>query len=110
MRTLPTAGTFDAAARIRDWEDTAAVLANLDVLVSIDTAVAHLAGAMGKPVLLLLHYSSDWRWGLRGDTTPWYPSMRLLRQDSMNDWDSVLGGLRESLVLWPTQRMAMHRR
>jgi tetratricopeptide (TPR) repeat protein len=81
----------------RDFADTAAVIALLDVVVSVDTAVAHLAGAMGKPVILLLPYAADFRW-LRGrDDTPWYRQAKLFRQPAFGDWDSVIGRLRDEL-------------
>ena len=76
-----------------DFADTAALIARLDAVVSVDTAVAHLAGALGKPLLLLLPYAADFRW-LRGrDNTPWYPSARLERQPRFGDWDSVVARL-----------------
>jgi hypothetical protein len=64
-----------------DLEMTAAILTELDVTITIDTVTAHLAGALGLPIWTLLHEVPDWRWGLRGETTPWYPSMRLFRQE-----------------------------
>lgn len=73
-----------------DWWDTACLMASLDAVVSVDTSVAHLAGAMGLPTFILLPYSPDWRWGLTGDRTPWYPTARLLRQDTPRDWASAL--------------------
>ncbi|MCF8119984.1 MAG: tetratricopeptide repeat protein, partial [Deltaproteobacteria bacterium] len=69
--------------------DTAAVMANLDLIVTTDTAIPHLAGALGVPVWLLLPRIPDWRWGLSGETCPWYPSMRLFRQESHHDWSGV---------------------
>ena len=67
----------------RDFADTAAIIANLDLVISVDTSVAHLAGAMGKPVFLLDRYDNCWRW-LHGRTdTPWYPSMTIFRQRAM---------------------------
>lgn len=79
-------GIADAAPRIRDWDDTAAIVSQLEGVVSVDTAVAHLAGAMGRPVFLLVPFCPDWRWGVRGETTRWYPSMRLFRQSEPGEW------------------------
>jgi tetratricopeptide (TPR) repeat protein len=81
----------------RDFADTADVIALLDVVVSVDTAVAHLAGAMGKPVVILLPYAADFRW-LRGrGDSPWYPTAKLFRQPEFGDWDSVISQLRDEL-------------
>ncbi|CAA7622855.1 hypothetical protein MTBLM5_50132 [Magnetospirillum sp. LM-5] len=79
----------DLAPGIKDWTDTAGLIAALDVVISVDTGTAHLAGAMGKPVWLLLHKGADWRWG-HGTRTDWYPSARLYRQDTNGDWGPVL--------------------
>jgi tetratricopeptide (TPR) repeat protein len=70
--------------------ETAALIEALDLLITTDTAVAHLAGALGKPVWVLLHHAPDWKWGLTGETTPWYPTARLFRQASAGDWESVI--------------------
>jgi tetratricopeptide (TPR) repeat protein len=78
---------------ISDFSDTAAIVSLLDVVVSVDTAVAHLAGALGKPVVILLPYAADFRWMRVRDDTPWYPSAKLLRQPAFGDWDSVISGL-----------------
>lgn len=88
---------IDATGQIQDFSDTAAMITNLDLVVSVDTAVAHLAGALGKPVWTLLPYVSEWRWMLGRDDTPWYPSMRLFRQTSPGDWKSVFRRLRNEL-------------
>jgi tetratricopeptide (TPR) repeat protein len=83
---LPLPGMVDLAPHLTDFADTAHALAELDVLVSVDTSVAHMAGAMGKPVLLLLHQNTDWRWFLERQDSPWYPGHTLLRQDKYGDW------------------------
>jgi tetratricopeptide (TPR) repeat protein len=76
--------------RLDDFSDTAAVIANLDLVISVDTAVAHLAGALGKPVWVLLPLPTDWRWHMDSDQTPWYPQARLFRQKKRNDWPAVV--------------------
>ena len=76
--------------QLHNFADTAAVLSNLDLLVSVDTAVAHLAGALGIDVWTMIPFVPDWRWLLRSDKTPWYPSMRLYRQHKPGDWKSVI--------------------
>jgi hypothetical protein len=81
---------LDAARDIQDWDDTAAIIAHLDHVITVDTAVAHLAGAMGKPVTVLLPFVPDWRWRERGTTTAWYPTMRLVRQSRPGDWSDAL--------------------
>jgi tetratricopeptide (TPR) repeat protein len=78
--------------------DTAAILANLDLVITIDTAVAHLAGAMGVPAWLALNYSADWRWLLKRDDSPWYPTVRLFRQPKLGDWASVFRQIADSLA------------
>jgi tetratricopeptide (TPR) repeat protein len=83
--------------RITDFSETLAVLGNLDLLITVDTAAAHAAGAIGTPVWLLLPYVPDWRWGLEGETTPWYPSMRLFRQDSSRRWEPVIARVAAAL-------------
>lgn len=77
--------------------DTAAVMQNLDLIVTCDTSVAHLAGALGKPVFVLLKKIPDWRWLLERDKSPWYPTMRLFRQKGRGDWDEVVGRVRQSV-------------
>jgi len=80
----------DPTETFNDYEDTAYWINQLDLVVTVDTSLAHLAGAMGKPVFLLLPYAPDWRWMLETDRTPWYSSMRLFRQPIKGDWQSVL--------------------
>ncbi len=76
----------DLSPHLRDFADTAAAIAVLDLLITIDTAVAHLAGALGKPVWVLLPYIPDWRWLLNRSDSPWYPTMQLFRQPQPGDW------------------------
>jgi Flp pilus assembly protein TadD len=78
--------------------DTAAVMANLDLVISTDTAVPHLAGALGRPVWLALRHVPDWRWMTVGDTGPWYPSMRLFRQPRRDDWAPVFAAMAAALA------------
>jgi ADP-heptose:LPS heptosyltransferase len=82
---------------LRDFADTAAVISLLDIVISVDTAVAHLAGAMGKPVVILLPYAADFRWMRNRDDSPWYPTAELFRQPAFGDWDSVVARVRERL-------------
>lgn len=87
----------DLGPELIDFSDTAAVISLLDVVVSVDTAVAHLAGALGKPVVILLPHAADFRWLRNRSDTPWYPTARLLRQPAFGDWDSVIAGLADEL-------------
>ena len=77
----------DWGSRVQDFADTAAVLEELDLLITADTAIVHLAGAMNKPCWVLLPYGSEWRWGLKGEQSPWYPSVRLLRGSQATSWE-----------------------
>jgi ADP-heptose:LPS heptosyltransferase len=87
IRLLPeNIALLDGASQDRDLADTAATLGTLDLVVTTDTCIAHLAGAMGKPVWILLPHLADWRWMEDSESTPWYPSARLLRQASAGDW------------------------
>jgi ADP-heptose:LPS heptosyltransferase len=87
-------------AEMADFADTAALIANLDLVISVDTAIAHLAGAMGKPVWLLNRFDTDWRWLTEREDTPWYPTMRIFRQRSAGDWAGVIARVTESLTSW----------
>ncbi len=88
-RELNDKEVVNVAEEINDFADTAAIIENLDLIISTDTAVVHLAGAMGKPVWVLLSAVPDWRWLLDRKDSPWYPSMKLFRQKKLGDWDSV---------------------
>ncbi len=80
-----------------DFSDTAGVIENLDLIITVDTSVAHLAGAMGKPVWVLIPYVPDWRWMLEREDSPWYPTMRLFRQQTIGDWEHVFGRVAREL-------------
>lgn len=82
---------------LRDFSDTAAVIDLLDLVITVDTSVAHLAGAMGKPVWIMLPFNSDWRWLVDRDDSPWYPTVRLFRQHDPRSWDNVISGLEAAL-------------
>lgn len=94
----PAAGLLDVSERIADWSDTARLIAGLDLVISVDTAAAHLAGALGKPVWLLSRFDACWRWLTGRDDTPWYPSMRLFRQETPGDWAGVIERVRLALA------------
>jgi len=83
---------------LQDFSETAALMVQLDLVVSVDTSTAHLAGALGRPVWILLPYLPDWRWLLDRDTSPWYPTARLFRQDQTRVWDSVVTRVRAELL------------
>lgn len=81
---------LNLAAEINDFEDTMAILETLDLLVTVDTAVAHLAGALGRPAFVAIAYAPDWRWLLGRYDTPWYSSVRLFRQTTPGRWDDLM--------------------
>ncbi len=92
------AGMTHLGDELADFQDTAAVLALCDLVISVDTSVAHLAGAMGRPLWVLLPFWPDWRWTLDGARSPWYPDARLYRQGADLDWDPVIARLRAKMV------------
>jgi Tfp pilus assembly protein PilF len=111
MTVLPQSpNVLHVGDELDDFADTAAVVAMLDLVIAVDTSVAHLAGAMGKAVALLLPFSPDWRWLLDRTDSPWYPTIRLFRQTAIGDWDAPLERLREELAGaasgWPSHATA----
>lgn len=88
----------DLAGGFEDFVDTAGAVSALDLLITVDTSVAHLAGALGKPVWVVLPWVTDWRWMLKREDNPWYPSMRLFRQERGEDWAEVIGRLAKELT------------
>jgi ADP-heptose:LPS heptosyltransferase len=94
---------IDFTAELQNFADTAGLIANLDMVISIDTAVAHLAGAMGKPVWTMIPFKADWRWLLDREDSPWYPTMRLFRQRAMGKWDDVIERIDAELRTYPAR-------
>jgi Glycosyltransferase family 9 (heptosyltransferase) len=97
---------------LHDFSDTAALIENLDLVISVDTSVLHLAGALGKPVWLMNRYNTCWRWLRDRDNSPWYPSARLFRQNAARDWGPVIGriaaALRDYARGFDSERSARH--
>jgi tetratricopeptide (TPR) repeat protein len=92
-------GVTDLSPRLMDFLATAQIIGQLDLVITCDTSVAHLAGGMGKPVWLLLPFAPDWRWLMGRDDSPWYPTMRLFRQRQKTDWRDVIERVRDELQL-----------
>jgi ADP-heptose:LPS heptosyltransferase len=83
---------------MNDFSDTAALIENLDLVISVDTSTAHLAGAMGKPVWIMLRYDLDWRWSIDQTKSPWYPTARLFRQPEPGAWLPVVDEIRKESI------------
>lgn len=94
---------MDLGPHLDDFSDTAAAIQNLDLVISVDTSVAHLAGAMGRPVWILLPFVPDWRWLLYRDDSPWYSTARLFRQSRPKDWAGVLDRVEGQVRTWVDQ-------
>ncbi|HWE04460.1 MAG TPA: tetratricopeptide repeat-containing glycosyltransferase family protein [Tepidisphaeraceae bacterium] len=90
---------IDHSAALTDFSQTAGLIANLDLIITVDTAVAHLAGALGKPTWTLLAFYADWRWLTKRSDSPWYPTMRLFRQSEPGNWGQVIQRVAEAFVL-----------
>jgi hypothetical protein len=88
---------------LNDFSDTAALVENLDLVISVDTSTAHLAGAMGKPVWILNRFDTDWRWLLDRSDSPWYPTVNLYRQEKAGDWDYVVQRVKMDLTCFSHQ-------
>jgi Glycosyltransferase family 9 (heptosyltransferase) len=96
-RPALVSGVVDLSDRLTDFDQTAAAIAALDLIISVDTALVHLAGAMARPVWTLLPFSPDWRWMLHREDSPWYPTMRLFRLPRRKDWAAVMEKAAEAL-------------
>ena len=95
MQRFP--GMTDLSDELTDFGETAALMENLDLVVTVDTSMGHLAGALGKPAWILIPKAADWRWMLDREDSPWYPSVRLFRQQKPGAWDEPMGRLRAAL-------------
>jgi ADP-heptose:LPS heptosyltransferase len=94
----------DLSGELEDFSDTAAAVAAMDLVISVDTAVAHLAGAMARPAWTLLKRLPDWRWLLERSDSPWYPTMRLFRQARPGDWEEPVAELGKALRAFVAER------
>lgn len=95
----PDLPMMELGHEITDFADTAAIVSQLDLVITVDTAIAHVAGALGKPAWVMLAYCPDWRWMLQRSDSPWYPTMRLFRQPTAGDWHSVVQFVRRALQI-----------
>ena len=98
IQLLETLPILDLSSQLNDFADTAGIITQLDLVITVDTAVAHLAGTLGKPVWILLPFVPDWRWMLDRNDSPWYPTARLFRQPKIGDWHSVFKQIKDSLI------------
>ena len=96
-RQIVTDHLVDFGDELADFTDTAALIANLDLVISVDTSLAHLAGALARPLWVLLPFTPDWRWLIERDDSPWYSTARLFRQDETRAWDTVVARARAAL-------------
>ena len=100
---------IDLADRIESFQDTAAIMRNLDLIISCDSAPVHLAGELGVAVWVALPFSADWRWLTDRCDSPWYPTMRLFRQPGLGDWKSVFAAMTEQLAALAEQSRGARR-
>ena len=101
---LAQSGIIDLTSHLTDFAETAALLSCLDLVITVDTSVAHLAGALGRPTWVLLPFVPDYRWLLDRDDSPWYPTLRLFRQGELGNWNPVLDRVQEELAEWISTR------
>ena len=91
---------LDFSHDLNDFADTAALARELDLVITVDTSITHVAGALGLPAWVLLSYIGDWRWMAEREDSPWYPAARLFRQSEVNDWDSVIARITAAVREW----------
>ena len=106
LATLPPGRINDLSPQLADFAETAAAVANLDLVISADTAIGHLAGALGAPVWIALCLVPDWRWLLDRADSPWYPSVRLFRQTRWDDWQGVMAAICAAVEILRQDRAA----
>jgi hypothetical protein len=99
IRDLQNSSIRHFADNLDDFADTAALINQIDLVITVDTSVAHLAASLGKPTLILIPYAPDWRWMLDRDDSPWYPSVKLYRQITLGDWQPTLKALFSELTI-----------
>ena len=97
LRALPELQHFGDQQQSLD--DAASLIMNMDLIITVDTSIAHLAGALGKPTWVLLHHDADWRWLENTDRSPWYNTVKLYRQSTPDDWASVLRAVKRDLLI-----------
>ena len=108
FEALPAAGNvIDLRSGFGDFADTAAAIAALDLVIAVDTAVVHLAGALGRPAWVLAAFASSYLWLAGRDDTPWYPTLTMFRQPRAGDWDSVFEAVREALAAYTTETQSL---
>jgi ADP-heptose:LPS heptosyltransferase len=97
LEVWPSPNLYNYVDELVDFSDTAALVENLDLIITVDTAIAHLAGALGKPVWILNRFDSCWRWLVGREDSPWYPSARLYRQQAPGEWEPLLAQVKADL-------------
>ncbi|MDU2064540.1 MAG: tetratricopeptide repeat protein [Sporomusaceae bacterium] len=98
IQEAPVGSILNLAEELSDFAETAAVIDNLDLIITVDSSVSHLAGAMGKPTWIFIPFSPDWRWAMDREDTPWYPHTRLFRQKTAGDWPTVIKTVKKALL------------
>jgi ADP-heptose:LPS heptosyltransferase len=103
---LDTPSVLDLFKDDPTWDDTAAIVQNLDLVITVDTSIAHLAGALGKPTWVMMHTEGSWHWMTKRLDSPWYPTARLFRQDRPHQWNGVVAQVASELSELSKQKAA----